>query len=646
MYVIRRSSHNPIIAPITDKSWEARGTFNPCPIKKDSITHVLYRALGRPDALMSPAGISTIGKAISLDGKHFQNRRQFIIPEEPWEKYGCEDPRVTYFEGKYYIFYTALGGQPFGPGNIKVACAISKDLETVTERHLVTPFNAKAMALFPERVGGPGRAGKITVIVTTHTDEPPAKIAIAQCNRIEELWDISFWEKWHSELEEHTINPLRFDHDHVEVGSPPIKTKEGWLLFYSYIQNYFGGGERVFGIEAMLLNLTDPHQIVGKTNGPIMVPEDMYEKYGIVPNIVFPSGALLQKNDRVDIYYGGADTVCARASLNLPDLLAALIPEKRVELAVRAKENPIIKPNPDHPWEKNATFNAGAIDLGGSVHLLYRAMGDDNTSVLGYASSKNGIKFIECSKEPAYIPREEFEKKHGSPTGNSGCEDPRITKIGSTLYMTYTAFDGVHPTRVALTTITAENFLAKRWDKWSKPILTTPENVNDKDMCLLPEKIKGQYMIFHRIDPMICADFLDTLDFSKSKLTRCVEIMGPRPGMWDSKKIGIAGPPIKTKKGWLLIYHGVSKTNTYRLGAVLLDLKNPSIVLSRSVDTIFEPLEEYERVGLVRNAVFSCGQVVRGDTLYIYYGGADTVLGLAKVSLKKLLKILLPDNLA
>ena len=86
----------------------------------------------------------------------------------------------------------------------------------------------------------------------------------------------------------------------------------------------------------------------------------------------------------------------------------------------------------------------------------------------------------------------------------------------------------------------------------------TPSTVQDKDTCILPEKIKGQYMLLHRIDPMICADFLDTLDFTKTKLTRCIEIMGPRPGMWDSVKIGIAGPPIKTSKGWLLIYHGVS----------------------------------------------------------------------------------------
>jgi predicted GH43/DUF377 family glycosyl hydrolase len=639
MYVIRRSSHNPLIAPSSEKQWEAQGTFNPTPIKRGNITHLLYRALGRPDALMTPAGISTIGKALSMDGHHFQNRRQFIVPEYDWEKYGCEDPRVTFFEGKYYIFYTALGGMPFGPGNIKVAVAISKDLETIEEKHLITPFNAKAMTLFPERING-----KITAILTAHTDEPPAKICIVQCDKIEQLWDLSFWEEWHSKIDEHRINPLRFEHDHVEVGATPIKTKDGWLLLYSYIQNYFGGGERVFGIEALLLDLKNPLAIASRTKGPILVPEETYEKYGIVPNIVFPSGALLHKNGRLDVYYGAADTVCARASLNLPDLLNALSPNRRIDLVVRAKENPILKPVESHAWEKKAVFNAAAIDLNDTVHILYRAMGDDNTSVMGYAASKNGVKISERDAEPAYKPREDFEMKKRE--GNSGCEDPRITKIGSTIYMTYTAYDGEHPTRVALTSISQKDFLAKRWDKWAKPQLTTPDKVNDKDTALFPEKIKGQYMLLHRIDPQLCADFLDTLDFSQSKLTRCIEIMGPRLGMWDSVKIGIAGPPIKTDKGWLLIYHGVSKTGTYRLGAVLLDLKNPSLLISRTVDTIFEPIEEYEKKGVVPNAVFSCGAVLRGDTLYIYYGGADTVLAVAKCSLKKLLKILLPANLS
>ncbi len=82
---------------MSDKHWEARGTFNLSPVKKDATKHLLYPAQGRPDALMTPSGISTIGKAISLDGEHYQNRTQFIVPEEPWEKYGCEDPPATFF---------------------------------------------------------------------------------------------------------------------------------------------------------------------------------------------------------------------------------------------------------------------------------------------------------------------------------------------------------------------------------------------------------------------------------------------------------------------------------------------------------------------------------------------------------------------
>ncbi len=637
MYVVRRSKDNPLIAPISDRYWEALATFNGSPVKAGSITHLLYRAMGRPDALMTPSGVSTIGKAISLDGVHFQDRRQFITPQEPWERYGCEDPRVTYFEGQYVIFYTALGGIPFNAGNIRVAVALSKDLTEVNERHLVTPFNAKAMALFPERING-----KVTAILTAHTDEPPAQIAIAQCDKLEELWDVKFWEHWHGGMGKNTINPRRYERDHVEVGSAPIKTKDGWLIFYSYIQNYFGGGERVFGIEVLLLDLNDPRQIVGRTKGPIMVPEEIYECYGAVPNIVFPTGAILEKNGRIDIYYGAADTVTCKASMNVEDLLDAMVPQRRVELAKRIKENPILKPNPKNAWESRAVFNPSALDIDGTVHMLYRAMGEDNTSVLGYARSKNGIKFERFGK-PAYVPREEFEVKHGE--GNSGCEDPRLTRIGNTVYLAYTAFNGRDPWRGAISSISLKDFVDMRWDKWERPQLITPTMVQDKDTALLPEKVKGQYMLLHRIDPQLCADFLDTLDFSTSMLTRCIEIMGPRPGMWDSKKIGIAGAPIKTKKGWLLIYHGVSVNTTYRLGAVLLDPKNPSFVLSRSVDTILEPLEEYERIGVVRNVVFSCGSILRGDSLYIYYGGADTVIALAKVSLRKLLDILLPKNL-
>jgi predicted GH43/DUF377 family glycosyl hydrolase len=100
---------------------------------------------------------------------------------------------------------------------------------------------------------------------------------------------------------------------------------------------------------------------------------------------------------------------------------------------------------------------------------------------------------------------------------------------------------------------------------------------------------------------------------------------------WEIAKIGVAGPPIKTESGWLLIYHGVSAENRYCLGAALLDLKAPSKVIARQAKPILEPELDWEITGHVPNVVFSCGQVVIGDRLYVYYGGADTVIGIAAI---------------
>lgn len=646
MYVVRRNPRNPILAPEEEHAFEAQGTFNGCPVAgrgKDADTiYLLYRALGTPDPLSAPSGLSVVDIAASQNGGPFEKRGHLVTPSEPWDKAGCEDPRVVFFEGRYVIFYTALGGYPFNAGNIRVGVAFSKDLRTIDEKHLVTPFNAKAMTLFPKRVNG-----KITAVLTVHTDEPPTRIAIVQCDEIEDLWDEAFWEHWHEKLPEHALNPVRRDSDHVEVGAPPLLTKDGWLLLYSYAQNYSGGGDRVFGIEAVLLDKKDPRAIIGRTKGPILSPEEIYERYGTTENVVFPSGALLADDGRLDIYYGAADSVCASASLYLPDLLEAMEPAKRGTLAARAKGNPLIERNAEHPWEKKAVFNAGAVDIAGTPYLLYRAMSDDNTSVLGFAEmAKNGLRVVERLVEPAYVPRAEFEQKKGDSHGNSGCEDPRITKIGSTLYVGYTAYDGVRAPRAALTSISAKDFVAKRFDRFALPQSVTPDGVDDKDMCVFPSKIGGKYCIFHRMGDRICADFRDTLDFSNERITRCIEVMGPRPGMWDSKKIGIAGVPFITPKGWLLVYHGISSTTTYRLGAALLDTDDPTHVIARTVDPILEPVESYEREGQVAHVVFSCGAIVRGDSLVIYYGGADTVIGAATISLKRLLSILEPKCLA
>jgi predicted GH43/DUF377 family glycosyl hydrolase len=420
----------------------------------------------------------------------------------------------------------------------------------------------------------------------------------------------------------------------VEVGAVPLKTKDGWLLIYSHIQNYFSDEPkaRVFGIEALLLDLNDPLRVIGRTRGPLLVPEESYETAGYVPNIVFPSGAFLTK-DKLHIYYSAADTTVCRAKVSLADLLGTMHPSTADKYVFeRSAANPIITPDPAHDWERLATFNPAAIDLGGKVHLLYRAMSTDNTSVMGYANSVDGVTIAERLPEPVYGPRADFEMKK-IPGGNSGCEDPRLTLIGRRIYMCYTAFDGIGPPRVAVSSIAAKDFLDHRF-KWDEPRLITPYGIDDKDTCLFPEKINGKYFLLHRIGTDICGDDLDSLDFDKEKVNKCIVVFGPRPGRWDGEKVGISAPPIKTKKGWLLLYHGVSTGHhTYRVGAVLLDLKDPTAVLARSTDPIFEPEASYEREGIVKNVVFPCGMAVRDGQLHIYYGAADQVTGVATMDL-------------
>ena len=110
--------------------------------------------------------------------------------------------------------------------------------------------------------------------------------------------------------------------------------------------------------------------------------------------------------------------------------------------------------------------------------------------------------------------------------------------------------------------------------------------------------------------------------------------------MWDGVKVGISGPPIETEKGWLLFYHGISDKGEYRVGAALLDLEDPTIVLARTAAPVFEPVEKYEKEGIIPNVVFPCGNVLRNDTVYMYYGGADYVVGVATASLSELLDVL------
>ena len=354
------------------------------------------------------------------------------------------------------------------------------------------------------------------------------------------------------------------------------------------------------------------------------------------------------KDGGVDIYDGAADTTDCMASCDLDELLKTMIiPEESGEIFFKSKTlensferyigNPIIKPIIESPWEARATFNPAAIYLDEKVHILYRAFSFKNKSIVGYASSKDGVHIDERLPEPVYVPRKIFEKR-AAPDLWSGCEDARLTRIEDTIYITYTAYNGRVP-RVALSTISVFDFINKRWN-WSEPIVISSPGFNDKNACLLPEKLDGKYVVFHRPENYIGLNIVDDLYSLETKwLDNSFALIKPRPDKLDNKKIGISAPPFKLKEGWLLLYHGVSDPgHYYKVGAILLDLKDPTKVLARTDTPLMEPEMDYELYGDVNNVVFPCGAVVIKDEVYLYYGGADSVVGVAKMKGEKILK--------
>lgn len=307
---------------------------------------------------------------------------------------------------------------------------------------------------------------------------------------------------------------------------------------------------------------------------------------------------------------------------------------KSSDLFARANSNPILYPT-NFWWESEAVFNpAAAEDENGVIHLVYRAMGKDGISRFGYARTKNGEHIDYRSTAPIFESDEnnEFEEK--------GVEDPRLSCVDGQFYMTYTAaskYKAEEPVPVWLGPdqpwrVRVSLAVTKDFKSFSRRGVILPE-MDNKDAVLFPEKINGQYAILHRLPPDIWVAYSDNLaDWEKHE-----KVTHTRPGFWDERRIGTGAPPIKTPAGWLVSYHGSDHHNVYRAGFLLLDLKDPSRVLGRSGEPAFEPVEKYEKEGLVPRVVFPEGLVLRGDELLMYYGGADKVVGLARGSLKKVL---------
>lgn len=304
---------------------------------------------------------------------------------------------------------------------------------------------------------------------------------------------------------------------------------------------------------------------------------------------------------------------------------------QQTELFRRHKLNPILTAA-DWPYAINSVFNPAATLLpDGTTLLLCRVEDRRGHSHLTVARSANGVDGWQIDLQPTML-----AEPDKYPEELWGIEDPRITFIPELekYAIVYTAYTRDGP-GVALAF--TEDF--REFERYG--VIMPPE---DKDAALLPHRIGGNWALIHRPVSAPRAHMWvsyspDLHHWGSHKL-----MMEARRGAWwDANKIGLSPPPIETPSGWLVVYHGVKHTAAgciYRLGLALFDLNSPEHCLKRGNEWVFGPEEPYEQHGDVGNVVFPCGYTIAadGDTLNLYYGAADTSIGLATGSLRALLE--------
>ncbi len=301
-----------------------------------------------------------------------------------------------------------------------------------------------------------------------------------------------------------------------------------------------------------------------------------------------------------------------------------------MELFRRHEFNPILS-SADWPYPINKVFNPGATLLrDGTTLLLCRVEDRRGHSHFGVARSANGINNWQIDPKPTLM-----ADPDKFPEELWGIEDARITYVPelSTYAVVYTAFTRDGPgVALALT----EDF--QQFERYG--LIMSPE---DKDAALLPHRIDGHWALIHRPVSGPRAHIWisyspDLRHWGSHKLM----MEARRGGWWDANKIGLSPPLLETPQGWLMIYHGVRQTaagSIYRLGLALFDLKQPELCLKRGDEWVFGPQEPYEIRGDVDNVVFPCGYTIApdGDTIHLYYGAADSCIGLATGSVRALL---------
>jgi len=297
----------------------------------------------------------------------------------------------------------------------------------------------------------------------------------------------------------------------------------------------------------------------------------------------------------------------------------------------RHADNPILTAG-DWPYPAHTVFNPGATLLrDGTTLLLCRVEDRRGHSHLCAARSKNGVDGWVIDEKPTLLPQPDSH-----PEEVWGIEDPRITWVEELqkYVVAYTAFSFDGP-GVALA-VTDDFKTFERYGFVMQP--------DDKDAALLPRRIDGNFALIHR--PVTDAAAHIWISFSPDLRNwggHKPMLLARRGAWWDANKVGLSPPLIETEQGWLMIYHGVRHTaggSLYRLGLALFARDAPERCISRGNEWVFGPEANYERQGDVGNVAFPCGTTLGkdGDTINMYYGGADSCVALATGSVKACLR--------
>lgn len=305
----------------------------------------------------------------------------------------------------------------------------------------------------------------------------------------------------------------------------------------------------------------------------------------------------------------------------------------RSELFTRSPSNPLLTPQ-RWPYPINAVMNAGATVVDDATVLLCRVEDRRGISHLTAARSHDGVSNWVVDETPL------LQATAERPEEAWGVEDPRLTRVDEldAWVIAYTAFGPGGP---GISLATTRDFRSVE----RIGVVRVPE---DKNGALLPRLVNGQFVLFHRPVTVIGAhaDIWVSRSADLRTWSSPEPVLDARPGgWWDSARIGMGPPPLETKEGWLVIYHGVRQTVAgalYRAGLALLDLDDPSRVLRRCDEWVFGPRESYELTGDVPGVVFPCGLIhdPKTDDLRLYYGAADTCIGLATSTLTDVLDYL------